>query len=91
MNKAKHARRKTVATLADVSAIESDMVSALRTVRDGLDPTEESREDHAIAAIETFVAIALHVMQRCPPTLIRHAAQVIEIRAHLDGVPVRTN
>lgn len=88
MNKTQIARRKELADLTNVSAIEHDMVAALRTLRQATDPTEGSPEDYAMAAMESFVAISLHVMQRCPPHLIRNAAQVIEIRAHLDGVPV---
>lgn len=90
MNKAKHARRQAVSEIADVSAIETDLAEALRTVRDGLAAEEGTAEEHALVAVETFAAIALHVLKRCPPQLIRHAAQVIEIRARMDGIPVLT-
>jgi len=88
MNKAKHARRQAVSEIANVSAIEHDLVDALRTVREGLAAEEGAAEDVALAAVETFAAVALHVLKRCPPELIRHAAQVIEIRARMDGIPV---
>lgn len=88
MNKAKHARRQAVAEVANVSAIEHDLVDALRTVRHGLNAAAGTPEDYALCAVETFAAVALHVLKRCPPQLIRHAAQVIEIRAHMDGTPV---
>lgn len=90
MNKAKYARRRAVAEQCNVSAIESDLVDALRTVREALNAAEDSTEDYAMAAIETFAAVALHVLERCPPSLIRNAAQVVEIRARLDGIPVLT-
>lgn len=90
MNKAQHAHRKAVAETANVSAIEHDLVNAMRTVREGLAAAEGTPEDHAMASLETFAAIALHVLKRSPPALILNAALVIEIRAHLDGIPVLT-
>lgn len=88
MNKLKAARRKALAEQCDVSAIEADMVDALRTLRDALDPEEGSPEDHAMCAAETFVAVALHALRATPPAVVRNAARVIEIRARLDGTPV---
>ena len=41
-----------------------------------------------MAGVETFIGVALYVMKRSPPALIRDAARTTEIRARLDGVPV---
>jgi len=90
MNKLQHARRKAVTEVANVSAIEHDVSEALRTVRQALGAADGTAEDHALCAVETFAAIAMHVLKRTPPQLIRHAAQVIEIRARMDGIPVLT-
>lgn len=88
VNKLKAARRKARADQTNISAIEADMVDALRTLRNALDPEEDSPEDHAMCAAETFVAVALLALKKTPAAIIRNAAQVIEIRAHMDGIPV---
>lgn len=90
MNKLKAARRKALAEQTNVSAIEQELVDALRTLRQALDLEDDTPEDHAMCAVETFAAIAIHAMKATPPAVIRNAARVIEIRARMDGTPFLT-
>ena len=88
MNKRRHARRKALQEQCDVGAIAADMQAVVDTLHETFDFPEESPEQLAMASVETFIAIALHVMKRTLPALIRDAARTTEIRARLDGVPV---
>lgn len=42
--------------------------------------------DEERAEVETFCAVALEVFRRSPPSRLREAAQLVEIRSLMDGV-----
>lgn len=88
MNKRQHARRKALQEQCDVGAIAADMQAMVDTLHETFDFPEDSPEEIAMAGVETFIGVALYVLKRSPPALIRDAARTTEIRARLDGVPV---
>lgn len=73
---------------SDVASIDADLVQAFAVLREKFAFPDGSSEDTALASIETFCAVALKVMRKTNPSKIRDAARTIEIKAHLDGVPV---
>ena len=88
MNKRQHARRKALQEQCDVGAIAADMQAMVDTLHETFEFPVDSPEEVAMAGVETFIVIALYVMKRTPPAVIRDAARTTEIRARLDGVPV---
>ena len=88
MNKRQHARRKALQEQCNVDAIAADMQAMVDTLHETFDFPEDSPEEVAMASVETFIAVALYVMKRTPPAVLRDAARTTEIRARLDGVPV---
>jgi hypothetical protein len=73
-----------------VAEIDADITAAVQVLRDAVAPqiVDGNDIDHALCGFETFVVIALHVMRHSNPSKIREAAQIVEIRARMDGVPV---
>ncbi|MFN3888107.1 MAG: hypothetical protein ACK4MG_14225 [Aquabacterium sp.] len=68
--------------LTDVSEIRRDLTAALAQIRAMVG------EADALAHVETFCAIALRVMTKTAPGVIRQAAMVEETLARIDGRPV---
>ena len=75
-------------TRTDMAEVDADLTAALRTIREALDPADGTPEDTALCAVETFAAVALRVMRRANPSIVRDCARTVEIKARLDGVPV---
>ena len=73
---------------SDVSEIERDIVAELRVLRASLKPVDDTPEDHALCAVETFVAVSLRVMSKTNPSKLRSEARNVELQARMDGVPV---
>lgn len=73
---------------SDVDEIDADLTQALATVRKGLAPVEDSAEDAALCAVETFCVVALRVMRKTNPSKLRSEARTVELKARLDGIPV---
>lgn len=72
----------------DVEAMDTDITAAFKVVRQALAAADGSREDIALASLETFVVIALRVMRKTNPSKIRSEAMTVEIKARIDGIPV---
>lgn len=65
--------------LTDVSEISRDLTAALAQIRAMVG------EADALAHVETFCAIALRVMSRTAPGVIKQAAMAEEMKALMDG------
>jgi len=74
-----------------VQAVEDDLTAALKTIREALKPTDDTPEDHAMCAVETFAAIAIRVLKKTNPSKLRSEARTVEIRCRMDGIPVLGN
>ena len=68
-----------------VGSLDADITAAVATVRAALQPDDDSVEDHALAAIETFIVVALRVMAKTNPSKIQSVARTVEIAARLEG------
>lgn len=73
----------------NVDECEADLAACFKTLREKFPFADDSEEDVALSGIETFCAIALRVMRKTNPSKIRDCARIVEIKAHLDGLPVR--
>lgn len=60
----------------------------LKIIREALKPVDDSAEDYALCAVETFCAIALRVLAKTNPSRIRSEAMTFEIKARMDGTPI---
>lgn len=75
---------------SQVDEIDADITAAVQVLRDALAPriVDGNDIDTALCGFETFAVIALRVMRNSNPSKIREAAQFVEIKARMDGVPV---
>jgi hypothetical protein len=73
-----------------VESIDADITAAVHALRDALASqlVDGNAVDTALCSFETFTVIALRVMRNSNPSKIREAAQFVEIKARMDGVPV---
>ena len=88
MNKLKAARRKAMSEVCDVEAIARQVQESVNTLHETFAFADGSQAEYAMAGIESFIGVALAVLKRTPPNVIRDAAMTVEIRARLDGKPV---
>jgi hypothetical protein len=72
----------------DIASIDADLSAALKVMRDKLYIPDGSDQDIAMCEIETFCVVALKVMRRTNPSILRDCARTVEIKARLDGIPV---
>lgn len=72
----------------DMAEVDADITACFKTLREKLYFPEDSEQEHALCALETFAAIALKVMANVNPSKIRSCAMTIEIKARLDGLPI---
>lgn len=72
----------------DMDEIERGMTAHLETLREALQPEDDTPVDEALSTLETFVALSLRVMRKTNPSKIRSEARTLEIKARMDGVPV---
>lgn len=72
----------------DTAAIEADLAAALKVLRSKLYFPDGSDQDIAMCEVETFCAVAVKVMRRTNPSILRDCARTVEIKARLDGIPV---
>ena len=77
-----------MADRTDMSATEREILEHLRVLRETLQPEDGTAEDTALCSLETFVNVALRVMKRANPSVVRDCARTVEIKARLDGIPV---
>jgi len=68
--------------------MDADLTVAIQTIRDALKAVDGSAEDHALAALETFVVVSLRLMAKTNPSKVRDVARTVEIKARLDGKQV---
>ncbi len=75
---------------SNVEEIDRDLAAAIQVLRLALSAQiEDGNEvDTALCSVETFGAVALRVMRHTNPSKVREAAQVIEMKARMDGIPV---
>lgn len=73
----------------DIRELDADITDALLTLREALQPMEDSAEDTALCAVETFVAVALRVFSKTNPSKLRSESRNVEIQARMDGIPVQ--
>lgn len=75
---------------AQVAVMEGQLIDAFKVIRAGLAAPDDSREDIALATLETFVILALRVMKKTNPSKIVSEFRTVEIKARMDGIPVLT-
>ncbi len=69
----------------DITSIETDLVAALRVIREALQPVDGTPQDDALTHVESFCSVALRVMKKTNPSKIRDCARTEEIKARMDG------
>lgn len=72
----------------DMDEIDRGMTDNLRILREALQPEDGTEVDTALCTLETFVALSLRVMRKTNPSKVRSEARTLEIKAHMDGIPV---
>jgi hypothetical protein len=72
----------------DLDDIDRGMTAHLKTLREALQPEDDTPADEALCTLETFVALSLRVMRKTNPSKIRSEARTLEIKARMDGKPV---
>ena len=66
----------------------AELAGHLAKIREAMNPADDTPEDYALCAVETFCAIALRVMAKTNPSKVRSEARTVEIKARMDGAPV---
>jgi len=72
----------------DMGEVAAELGQHLELIRNRVKPADDTPEDYAMCALETFCAIALRVLKKSNPSKVRDAARTVEIKARLDGTPV---
>lgn len=71
-----------------IAVMECELIDAFKVIRAGLDPKDGTREDIALATLETFATLALRVMKKTNPSRIVSEFRTVEIAARMNGTPV---
>ena len=71
---------------SDMRQVDSDITDCLRVIRDCMKPVDDTREDHALCALECFVDVALRVMAKTNPSKIRSVAVTVEGKPVVKGL-----
>lgn len=72
----------------DVGPISRAVVDNVMYFRKRLQPSEDPEQSKRWAELETFIAVALKVMEQTNPSKLREIARTLEIKARLHGVEV---
>lgn len=72
----------------DMDEVAAELGQHLELIRACVNPQDDTPEDYAMGAIETFCAVALRVLKKSNPSKVRDAAMTVEIKARMDGTPV---
>lgn len=79
-------RSPKLSARTDITEMRNDLIAEIYTLRDALPlMTPEQRE--ALAAVETFCAVALRIIAKTNPSKVRSEAMTTEISFLMDRLP----